>query len=73
MVSPELDLPLEISGGEEREDREGEINLASAKGCKWVVTLGSESYERQLWAVEWFWWERITKSQETRPLQGTVE
>ena len=44
MVSPELDLPLEISGGEESEDQEGEINLASAKGCKWVVALGSESY-----------------------------
>ena len=44
MISPELGLPLEISGGEEREDREGEINIESAKGCKWVVTLGSESY-----------------------------
>ncbi len=44
MVSFEEGLPLEISGGEELEDREGEINISTAKGCKWVVALGSESY-----------------------------
>ena len=44
MVSSEKGLPQEISGGEEQEDNEGEINIATAKSCKWVVALGTESY-----------------------------
>lgn len=44
MVSSETGLPFDISGGEESEEQEGQIDLASAKGCKWVVNLGSESY-----------------------------
>ena len=44
MVSSEKGLPVDISGGEESEEQEGQIDLASAKGCKWVVNLGSESY-----------------------------
>ncbi|MDP6208185.1 MAG: pyrrolo-quinoline quinone, partial [Roseibacillus sp.] len=44
MVSAEKGLPVVISGGEEFEDREGEINPATVEGCKWVVTLGTEAY-----------------------------
>lgn len=44
MVSSETELPTDISGGDESEENEDEINRASATGCRWVVTLGSESY-----------------------------
>jgi outer membrane protein assembly factor BamB len=44
MVSAEKGLLVVISGGEEFEDREGEINPATAEGCKWVVALGTEAY-----------------------------
>lgn len=44
MVSAEKGLPVDISGGEEAEDNEDNIELSTAKGCKWVVTLGSEAY-----------------------------
>ncbi len=44
MISGEKGLPLEISGGEEAEDNEKEIDLSTAKNCKWVVILGSEAY-----------------------------
>ena len=43
MVAHETGLPVDFSAGDEIADS-SEINLATAKNCRWVVTLGSESY-----------------------------
>jgi hypothetical protein len=43
MVAKETGLPVGFPAGEERADSRG-IDLATAKHCKWVVKLGSESY-----------------------------
>ena len=43
MVSGEVGLPLEFSAGEQEEDSD-HVDFATTKHCKWVVTLGSESY-----------------------------
>lgn len=42
MVSGEGGLPVEFSAGEE--DDSGNVDASTAENCKWVVTLGSESY-----------------------------
>lgn len=42
MMSPEKDIPSDISAGEELAN--GEIDLKTAKNAKWVVKLGSQSY-----------------------------
>lgn len=44
MISGEKGLPVELDGGEEDEENEKNIDLSTTKNCKWVVTLGSESY-----------------------------
>ncbi len=43
MVANETGLPVEISGGEQQENSK-DIDPATAKNCRWVVTLGSEAY-----------------------------
>lgn len=43
MVSGEVGLPQEFSAGEEK-DGSSDIDLSTTENCRWVVTLGTESY-----------------------------
>jgi hypothetical protein len=43
MVSGEVGLPLEFSAGE-KEEGSDDVDLATTENCRWVATLGSESY-----------------------------